>query len=251
MGEVGEAEAWFARAREAAGAGRMSPALGLVRYFENFLWMVQGRWAESERAMAALLDEVGKFKFPFARSGIALWLGRAKIHLGRAEEGLRLVEEASAERERIGQRLLLSMNHIARAEGLRSLGRREEALAATRDAREAARGAGEEATGLLAREREARILCEMAEPGGLRPRAESYEEVLGQLERLGMRPEWARGRKRLAAWLGRLGEEARAEAMGREARQYLASIGALDAEAELASVSWEAGRPSGVAAESK
>lgn len=232
IGEVAKAEEWFARAREAAASGRSALAMGLVRYFENFLLMARGRWAESEAAMSDLLAEVGKYKFPFARAGIAAWVGWAKIQLGKVEEGLRLVEEATEERQRIGQRLLLSMNQLVRAEGLWLLGREEDALAAARDAQGTARSAGEESTRLLARELEARILCETAEPGALRSRAEDYAEVLAQLRRLELSPDWMRGRLRLAAWLAGMGEEACARPMEREARDCLRAIGALDAEAK-------------------
>ena len=233
IGEAAESEEWFARAREAATSERSVLSMGLVRYFENFLLMARGRWAEAEASMSSLLDEVGKYKFPFARSGVAVWLGRAKIHLGKVEEGLRLVEEATEERQRIGQRLLLSMNQLVRAEGLRLLGRGEDALAAARGAQEAARSAGEESTRLLALELEARILCEAAGPEELRSRLRDYEEVLAQLRRSELGPDWMRGRLRLAAWLARLGDDRHAHPMEQEARRYLKAMGVPDADGSL------------------
>jgi len=228
MGEAGRAGECFARARGAASTIHL---MGLVRFFENSLLAAQGRWRESEASMSALLDEFAKFKFPFARAAIAVWLGRAKIHLGQVEEGLRLVEEATQERQRIGQHLLISMNHIVRAEGLWRLGRREDAFAALHEAREAARSAGEESARLLARELEARIRCEAAPPGELRARAEEYAEALEELDRSGFRPAAMRGRLRLAAALEEMGEAGRARRMEGEARAFLRSAGAQDAEA--------------------
>ena len=158
------------------------------------------------------------------------WGGGAQIQLGKVEEGLRLVEEATEERQRIGQRLGLSTNHLVRAEGLWMLRREGDALAAVREAQEAARDAGEESTGMLARELEARILCGTAEPEALRPRLKDYEEVLAQLRRSGLGPDWMRGRLRLSAWLACLGEEVLARPMEQEARALLRALGALDAD---------------------
>jgi len=229
-GEVEEAERWLARARRAVEEFRAPVAGGLVRYFENSLFMIRRQWAASASSMAALLEELEKVKFPFARAGVALNLGLARIFLGEPEAGLALVDRAIEGRSRIGQKLLLGVSYLARAEGLRLLGRMEEALGACRTAQESATLSGEAVIAAFAEELEARIRCEVAAGAGLGERVAAYEGALARLEALEQLPALARGRRALAGFLGRLGEEGRARELEERAREYLRAIGASDAE---------------------
>ncbi len=81
-------------------------------------------------------------------------------------------------------------------------------------------------------EAELRIRCEGAEGEELHSLVPEYEAVLSRIEEMGLRPNLARGRRSLAGFLRRLGEEKRALALEEKAVAFLRQMGAADAEEE-------------------
>jgi class 3 adenylate cyclase/predicted ATPase len=234
-GELPEAENWFQRAGELAENSQSPSAKVMAQYFAQILFDMRGQWAETEARVKAMMEKIKDIDSPFAWSGMRVYLGLAKVRQGEAEEGIALAQEALEARLRIGQKLLVAFCFYTKGEGLRLLGRWEEALEACRSGQEYARELGEEIIEMQLQELAALIRCDSAaEEGGFNGRIQEYEEALNRYEASELIPYLMRGRRRLAHFVRQSGDEKRASEMEEAATAYLRSIQAVDADGDIA-----------------
>ncbi len=231
-GEITEANECIEQAKELVRKYKNLLLMGAaIKYFEFDILAALHRWPKALMAMEELAVGMKDLDFPFAEAGVNAGLGTVKIHLGQAEEGLALVKKGIEVRLRIGQKIAIGHFFLNKAEGLRRLGRAEEAIEACRTGIAYANETEEGLVPIL-EEAELRIRCEGAEGEELHSLVPEYEAVLSRIEEMGLRPNLARGRRSLAGFLRRLGEEKRALALEEKAVAFLRQMGAADAEEE-------------------
>ncbi|MFP6889911.1 MAG: adenylate/guanylate cyclase domain-containing protein [Nitrospinota bacterium] len=229
-GDIARSEEMF---RCSEGIAEREPVMGLrgsTQFFKVFLFETLGQWNRMMEHLETIREELAGIQFPHAEAALASYLGMAYIRLADPQKGLGLIESAIEKRFEIGQKLFLALDYLFRAEALSTLGRPDEALESCRTGIGHAEKSGGGLVGAQLFEMEARIECEAADEGELEDRIGDYEAALSRIEEMEMTPALARGRRRLAGYLRRAGEDSRAAAMEDEVRVYLHSIGAADAE---------------------
>ncbi len=218
LGEFDGAEVFLDKAQRAAEASGHAYTQTIGRTLAGLVWLRRGQLGRALPLLQTSLDACREKGLDVWRPIPSSMLGLACVLMGRADEGLKLLEDGVRLTEELGVRAYLSLWTVNLAEGLLAAGETERARTVAQQALELALAHKERGHQALA----LRVLGDIAGAGAPAEIGEAeayYGQALALAEELGMRPLVARiqlGLGRLYAVAGRrpVAEEHLSAALG-------------------------------------